>query len=605
MEDNFNKTSIDDGKVIESSQLNDFGGHESCEFLSKDSFNLQGESSGVINQPFELKDETYSYNENYAKKEEFFFTDVNSESEKSDQASLGSENPLESLDGLGIDVVSIQFEGLKRTRDDFIAPMLKSSLMCKTFGNLTQSLSDLSARLTNLDIFKGPGRFIVDILEEDVDTKPSDVRVYNLNNKKNPRTSDSLNKVAVRVEVEEKRLRLQAGTEILSTTGEIGFGGGIIIFNVFGRGERAESRVSFGSQSTTPFLLSLRKPIYGGDSWIEAVASTSNLQGSPMWSYSNTGASLAYSFPMLFSRKNYPLSFKMSNVIKYSCDWRNVSLGHQSIGRIDRVRRAADILFGGNDDSERAQKSEKISSIMRREAGYSLRSAIGYTMQICTRDDNLLPRTGSLFRLNAEICGLGGTVYNAKGEVILSHHLRITPGLTLSGTIRGGHIASLVSGESIPIVDRFQVGGPLSIRGFRPHTIGPRDSLGNTLGGDTRIESGLQLSMPVFPFCNPFSSISTESPFALGHVFLNAGVLLNRSQLPCFRGEKIHSSSIEMRDFFSSNTCVSMGAGLLIRMSQAARLEVNFAYPLIVPQGVSSSVSRGGGLQIGLGVEFL
>jgi hypothetical protein len=112
----------------------------------------------------------------------------------------------------------------------------------------------------------------------------------------------------------------------------------------------------------------------------------------------------------------------------------------------------------------------------------------------------------------------------------------------------------------------------------------------------------------VFPLANPFAR--TPSPaapaFALGHVFMNAGLLTDRAQLlgscaGAFSDPSAPRALATLGDFARGHTCVSVGAGLQVRLSQAARLEVNFAVPLRVP----SSVQATPGLQVGLGVDFL
>jgi hypothetical protein len=88
-------------------------------------------------------------------------------------------------------------------------------------------------------------------------------------------------------------------------------------------------------------------------------------------------------------------------------------------------------------------------------------------------------------------------------------------------------------------------------------------------------------------------------------MFFNTGILMNRSQLPSLTQVISPPSSSNLQSFISEYACMSIGTGLQIRISQAARLEINYTYPVLVPPAAATSVPQGGSLQIGLGVDFL
>jgi outer membrane protein insertion porin family len=104
----------------------------------------------------------------------------------------------------------------------------------------------------------------------------------------------------------------------------------------------------------------------------------------------------------------------------------------------------------------------------------------------------LLPTRGYYLRFTQELAGVGkiGDTKYLKHEVeasIARQHgggdilkdenglaKAIAPGIVLSLNARGGLLATLNDKEA-NISDKFMLGGPLSIRGFRTCGVGPRD----------------------------------------------------------------------------------------------------------------------------------
>lgn len=104
----------------------------------------------------------------------------------------------------------------------------------------------------------------------------------------------------------------------------------------------------------------------------------------------------------------------------------------------------------------------------------------------------LLPTKGYYLRFTQELAGvgkLGDTKYlkheveasiahqHGGGEILRDENglaKAIAPGIVLSLNVRGGLLATL-NGKEANISDKFMLGGPLSIRGFRTCGVGPRD----------------------------------------------------------------------------------------------------------------------------------
>ena len=96
------------------------------------------------------------------------------------------------------------------------------------------------------------------------------------------------------------------------------------------------------------------------------------------------------------------------------------------------------------------------------------------------RDDPVQPRSGVLFSTNTELVpGMDwGTeapaARFAKAESRLSAYIPLV-GFTLNLTGEGGHGRTLTEGTTIPLEDRYVLGGTGSLRGFARDAVGPRN----------------------------------------------------------------------------------------------------------------------------------
>ncbi|MBN9596254.1 MAG: outer membrane protein assembly factor BamA [Afipia sp.] len=127
-------------------------------------------------------------------------------------------------------------------------------------------------------------------------------------------------------------------------------------------------------------------------------------------------------------------------------------------------------------------------------------SAIGYTLQYNTLDNNKDPTSGILAVLNQDFAGVGGDVSYLKtvGDVKL-----YTPVVSdIVGVLRlqGGVLTD--TGKGIRMLDHFQM-GPNLVRGFAPQGLGPRDistisynGYGDALGGTKYWGASVELQMP-------------------------------------------------------------------------------------------------------------
>ena len=87
-----------------------------------------------------------------------------------------------------------------------------------------------------------------------------------------------------------------------------------------------------------------------------------------------------------------------------------------------------------------------------------------------------------------------------------------------------GGVGNGYGGKPLPFFKNFYAGGPGSVRGFEPMSLGPRDLTGNALGGNRRIVGNAELLFPM-------PGMSKEQSVRLS-VFADAGAIYGQGDLP-------------------------------------------------------------------------
>ncbi|CEG83697.1 hypothetical protein RMATCC62417_17576 [Rhizopus microsporus] len=119
---------------------------------------------------------------------------------------------------------------------------------------------------------------------------------------------------------------------------------------------------------------------------------------------------------------------------------------------------------------------QQASSTVRHQSGSHQKHALSHQFVRDERDDQLLPMSGHYLSLFQEVAGMSdkGDVSYVKHELNGSYHQPIVRDLlTLSTSVRAGLMTHV--SKDAPVTDRFYLGGPLSVRGFKTGGIGERD----------------------------------------------------------------------------------------------------------------------------------
>ena len=248
------------------------------------------------------------------------------------------------------------------------------------------------------------------------------------------------------------------------------------------------------------------------------------------------------------------------------------------------------------------------SPTVRGDAGDSFKSSVSHTWVKDRRDNPLLPQNGYLTKTILELAGWGplqGDVAFAKSEIQTQASTPIpipgipgSSGVSLTTNLRAGLLYPLPLGfdsDSQPtpsrLNDRFQLGGPSDIRGFRLSGLGPRDGT-DAVGGDLYAAASANLLFPI-------PRVGLDRPFRF-QAFLNGGRLL--ALKPTEKGEPSAQKSLSRTLRELGNSLPSMAAGFgLVYASPVGRFELNFTLPLVLRRGEDARK----GLQVGIGINML
>jgi outer membrane protein insertion porin family len=130
------------------------------------------------------------------------------------------------------------------------------------------------------------------------------------------------------------------------------------------------------------------------------------------------------------------------------------------------------------------------------EQGTRVTSLIAGSLVRDSRDNTVAPTKGGNITLNAEFAGLGGDSRFIRAIANASYWKPIWLDHILSGRVEAGHGLGW-DGEDLPIFERFYLGGPNSIRGFKFRKVSPIDDAGVRVGGDTELLGNLEYIIPL------------------------------------------------------------------------------------------------------------
>jgi len=377
---------------------------------------------------------------------------------------------------------------------------------------------------------------------------------------------------------EKSRILLKTGTDVGNAEGSAY--GNLLLRNIFGGAESLNINASFGTRTRSAYQAAYEQPVFAGI--------RGDLRGEIGGLASSTQNSFASHEEVLkgaWAKARWVGDGGTRQELAYNGVWRQIT-----------------------------GLASNASPTVRGDAGDSFKSSVTHTWVKDRRDNALLPQSGYVTKTILELAGWGplqGDVAFAKSEIQTQGSMPIPmpgikgeSGVSLTTGLRAGLLYPLSLGfdfDSRPtysrINDRFQLGGPGDIRGFRLSGLGPRDGT-DAVGGDLYAAASANLLFPI-------PRVGLDRPFRF-QAFVNGGRLLalkgtGTNEKRDSRGSAVQKSvSRTVQEL--GNGLPSMAAGFgLVYAHPAARFELNFTLPLVLRRGEDARK----GLQFGIGINVL
>ncbi|KAI5287114.1 hypothetical protein KEM54_006239 [Ascosphaera aggregata] len=460
---------------------------------------------------------------------------------------------------LPVTISSIEVNNARNTRPSFLARILNPLLSANreepyTLDNALKEISSATEKLQRFGIFEQPIAVYIDRPKSDDPlSSPNDIDVF----------------LTVR---EKSRLLLKSGTDLGNTEGSAFINA--LYRNIFGGAETLNFNASLGTRTRSAYQATFESPILSNPDYrfeFGGIASSTQKSWSSHEEVLKGG----------WSKLRWSTTEGQRHELAYNLYWRQIT-----------------------------GLAETASPAIRAEAGDSVKSSLSHTWLSDQRDHPLLPSRGYFTKAFNELAGVGplnGDVAFWKSEVEAQGALPIPlswkkgpSGISLTTGFRAGLLYSLGAGDDMRphqsrINDRFQLGGPTDVRGFKICGIGPRDGH-DALGGDAYAAGSAKLLFPL-------PRVGIDQPVRL-QAFVNAGRLValqpsksdTSNPLTAFKD----SVSSTIWELASGLPTTSAGVGL-VYVHPLARFELNVSMPLVVRNGEMSRK----GLQFGVGINFL
>ena len=412
----------------------------------------------------------------------------------------------------------------------------------KTIGDILHSSNEALHHLRSLGIFES-----ADVL---IDSSPTEGP--------NGPQADVVIKV-----VETKRLT-QASTGVSTQSGEGSMDTKVSVRNIFGWAEQINFEMELGQQKSNAFRLAASKPrLFGTNTALTADVTKSAIS-----------------------------HLKHSSFVEKL-------LGGSVSARMGEAsdRFGAHELTGSLNLRDVCQLEKGVASWpILQQRGMSLKSAITHTFSLSSLDNPVVPERGASLKLTTELAGVTPPIGDVK---FIKHDLTASaftpllhPRVSLGASVHAGLLLPVGScyGQESHVCDRFFLGGPGSLWGFRTRGVGPRElrhsptgegahgpsAPRDSLGGDVMAVGTARLSVRL-----PGKKL--EEANVRAHAFASAGGLQSLAQL-----------NSDGSFFPSLRACVGVGLAIPTALG---RVELNLTH--VTKRRSDDAVVRSG-LQIGV-----
>jgi len=237
--------------------------------------------------------------------------------------------------------------------------------------------------------------------------------------------------------------------------------------NLFGRGQKLELKGKLGSK-TQNVNLSFTEP-YIYDIPLSGKIEFYNWQYSyDEYDKDSYGSGLTLSYPVFdYTRGS----------IGYIYDWANIN-------------------------NIQAEAPQSIKDLQ----GKNVKSSVTTKLRYDSRDHGFVPTSGSSHSISYEFAGLGGNIGFMKYIAETAWYFPLFWEFVLAPHVEGGYV-NRTKDKELPDYEKFYMGGIDSLRGFERDDLAPKDSEGNSVGGDRYVQFNLDLLFPLLKSQGMFGTL--------------------------------------------------------------------------------------------------
>ena len=285
--------------------------------------------------------------------------------------------------------------------------------------------------------------------------------------------------------------------------------------NLLGKGLYAKASVTYGQYArgvslsfVEPYLLDYRVALGIDTYWRQQLSNSYTSYGVTTLGFSpRLGFALREDLSLQLRYSLYQQSISLASIYN-NCNNNaaNTSLAFNPtpayiqnvLGGVDPTNSTSSGVYGygcyGDGESTLPVRKELAN-------GPTLTSAVGYTLNYNTLDNNKNPTDGLLIDFRQDFAGVGGDVTNLKTAVDTKYYTPLVSEIVGVIHLQSG-ILNKIGDNDLRMLDHFQM-GPNLVRGFASNGIGPRDityasygAVGDALGGTKYWGASMELQMP-------------------------------------------------------------------------------------------------------------
>jgi outer membrane protein insertion porin family len=214
-----------------------------------------------------------------------------------------------------------------------------------------------------------------------------------------------------------------------------------------------------------------------------------------------TQYSLGFTEPYLFDTKTLG-SFDVYNISRIRPYYDEKRLGwNVTFGRplTEYVRGRGTYKFESVEIASNYYDPGRLPFWVAGELGRKNTSSVSWAVERDSRDNVFFPQAGSDSEVSLETAGsvFGGDVEFWRLTLGSSWYLKHIWETVLAVRVRGGYIDRYGKTRTVPVYERFYLGGATTVRGYDEWEVGPRDVYGNPEGGKTMFYTNFEYRIPV------------------------------------------------------------------------------------------------------------